>query len=53
MGTVNRKDWVAESPPGSVAVIVTVALPLASAVTVIVEPATVTLATAPSDALAA
>ena len=52
LGTVIWKDWVAESPPGSLAVTVTVVLPLICARTVTVEPETVTRATAASDELA-
>ena len=49
---LSRKDWVAESPPGSLAVIVMLALPGACAVIEIVDPATLTVATPVSDMVA-
>ena len=40
LGTVTRKLWVAERPPGSVAVTVTVTSPFAIATTVTAAPST-------------
>ena len=51
-GTVAWNVCVAASPPGSVAVTVTVAVPLATAATVTALPATETVATAGSEGVA-
>ena len=47
--TVTSNVWVAESPPGSVAVTVTVALPAATPATVTSAPETLTVANASSE----
>ena len=52
LGTVAVKDWVAERPPGSVAVTVMVAAPRARAATVTVFPAAAAVATPVSEAAA-
>ena len=49
LGTVTEKLCVADSPPGSVAMIATVVLPLATATTVTTASATRVSATAVSD----
>ena len=51
--TVTVNDCVAESPPGSVAVTVTAAVPAARAMIVTTEPSTVTAAAAVSPLSAA
>ena len=50
--TVTVKSWLAVSPPGSRAVTVTAAVPVATAVTVKMLPATDTVATAGFDDMA-
>ena len=50
--TVTVKRWVADSPPGSLAVTVMVAVPAPTGVTVTILPSTLTVATEASEDLA-